>query len=80
MNDLYIENHVYNINIDQIDEAGQCTHEETLIVNEQQELLDHENCVRMTETHQCSSCGIFGIIIYYVPREIDWIYTNNDYI
>jgi hypothetical protein len=77
MKDLCDDVIVYNINDNNINEAGQCSHQETRLIDEQEELLERENCVRMTETHQCSLCGIFGIIIYYIPREIDWIYTND---
>jgi hypothetical protein len=48
------------------------------VIDGTSEYLEHENCIKMIETHKCLECNVLGIVIYYVPREISWIQSIDN--
>ena len=55
-----------------------CIHRHSIVIDGSSEYLEHENCIKMIETHKCLECNVLGIVIYYVPREISWIQSIDD--
>jgi hypothetical protein len=55
-----------------------CIHQHSIVIDGTSEYLEHENCIKMIETHKCLECNVLGIVIYYVPREISWIQSIDN--
>jgi len=58
--------------------VNNCLHQHSIMIDAISEYLDHENCIKMMETHKCLECNILGIVIYYIPQEISWLHSIDE--
>jgi len=86
MDDLLID---HDIGLDGSDGGGggsndgdqmvnNCLHQHSIMIDGVSEYLEHENCIKMIETHKCLECNILGIVIYYIPQEISWLHSIDE--